>query len=94
MDANGISCTRDGDVAEITLNRPAKRNALREQDVASLRSAVQASGSGGARAILIRAEGPAFCAGRDLSEAKPGQNDAHLHRPLAGGLEAEKILCP
>ncbi len=74
---SAVSYLRDRDVAEIVLNRPHKRNALREQDVAQLRSAVLASVAGLAppRAVLIRAEGPTFCAGRDLAEAAPGAED-------------------
>jgi 2-(1,2-epoxy-1,2-dihydrophenyl)acetyl-CoA isomerase len=72
-----VSCLRDGQVAEIVLTRPDKRNALRDQDVAALRSAVRscASGPEPARAVLIRGEGPAFCAGRDLTGAEPGTED-------------------
>jgi 2-(1,2-epoxy-1,2-dihydrophenyl)acetyl-CoA isomerase len=70
-----VCSRRDGDVAEIVLNRPDKRNALREEDVAGLRAALQAAVTEPARAVLIRAEGPAFCAGRDLAGAEPGAED-------------------
>jgi enoyl-CoA hydratase/carnithine racemase len=72
-----LSCQRDRHVAEIVLARPEKRNALRDEDVAELRSALQASvtGPAPARAVLIRGAGPAFCAGRDLTGAAPGAED-------------------
>ncbi len=72
-----VSCQCDGAVAEIVLARPRKRNALRECDVVVLRSVIRscASGPDPARAVLIRAEGPAFCAGRDLTGAEPGTED-------------------
>lgn len=68
---------RDGDLAEIVLNRPDKRNALREEDVLELRAALRATVAGPdpARAVLIRGEGAAFCAGRDLTGATPATED-------------------
>ena len=58
-----------GAAAEITLNRPDKRNALSlellEELIAALRDA---SGRHGTRAIVIGSAGPAFSAGHDLSE--------------------------
>lgn len=61
-------------VAVITLNRPASRNALTipmvEQIIDGVRRAERE-----AAALLIRAEGLAFCAGRDLADARPGEED-------------------
>jgi 2-(1,2-epoxy-1,2-dihydrophenyl)acetyl-CoA isomerase len=65
---------RDG-VAELVLNRPEKRNALREADVSTLRSALSEATGRGARTLLLRGEGAAFCSGRDLSTAAPGEED-------------------
>jgi 2-(1,2-epoxy-1,2-dihydrophenyl)acetyl-CoA isomerase len=57
---------RDG-LAVISLNRPEKRNAV---DIAMFRAiaaaADRANGDPDARGILVRAEGPSFCAGIDL----------------------------
>lgn len=57
-------------VATLTLNRPEKRNALNhalfhelETHVAALAPAAKEIG-----AVILRAEGPTFCAGMDLSE--------------------------
>jgi 2-(1,2-epoxy-1,2-dihydrophenyl)acetyl-CoA isomerase len=47
----------------VVLCRPERRNALDRQAVDELREAVAADGSG---ALVITAEGPAFCAGGDL----------------------------
>ena len=47
----------------VVLCRPERRNALDRQTVDELREAVAAAGSG---ALVITAEGPAFCAGGDL----------------------------
>jgi methylglutaconyl-CoA hydratase len=56
-------------VAHITLNRPDKRNALGEQIVSDLKSALaEAEADEQARAIVIRGAGKDFCAGADLQQ--------------------------
>jgi enoyl-CoA hydratase/carnithine racemase len=63
-------------LAEIVLNRPDKLNALNDAMVAELNGALEQAASEGARALMIRGEGPAFSAGRDLADAQPGDEDA------------------
>lgn len=59
----------EGEVALITMNRPEKRNALSLQMMRELDAALAALGADErVRAIILRAEGPAFCAGHDLRE--------------------------
>jgi methylglutaconyl-CoA hydratase len=58
-------------VATITLNRPALRNAFNETAIADLTMAFdEASQDAGVRAIVLAANGPAFCAGADLNWMK------------------------
>ncbi|MBV1692951.1 MAG: enoyl-CoA hydratase [Hyphomicrobiales bacterium] len=58
-----------GNVLVLTLARPAQRNALSEAMLAALTAAIdRASASREVRAVVIAAEGPAFCAGHDLKE--------------------------
>jgi enoyl-CoA hydratase/carnithine racemase len=57
---------RDG-ASEIVLDRPEKLNALGLDDVAALREAFDRAAAEGVRAVLLRAEGRAFCVGRDLT---------------------------
>jgi len=53
----------------ITLNRPAKRNALSSEMIELLHQAIgRADLDSGARAVLIRGAGKDFCAGADLDE--------------------------
>jgi enoyl-CoA hydratase/carnithine racemase len=55
-------------LALITLARPDKRNAMNAEMFGELGDAAeQASSDPDARGILVRAEGPSFCAGIDLS---------------------------
>jgi len=59
----------DGTVAVLTLNRPASRNSLSEAMLTELIDALAAIGRDTSiRAVIIAAEGPAFCSGHDLKE--------------------------
>ena len=71
-----ILLEREGDVAELVLNRPERRNALDQPAVAALRSALDELEKAPPRALLLRGEGKGFCAGRDLSDAEPLTEDA------------------
>ncbi|BBZ14969.1 enoyl-CoA hydratase/isomerase family protein [Mycobacterium branderi] len=85
----GIVAVLTGSVLTLTLNRPDKANALRQQDCVALREKVEAvDGGGEVRAILIRAEGANFCAGADLVAANEDNGKprtGHLTRGLAAG---------
>jgi enoyl-CoA hydratase/carnithine racemase len=55
-------------VATIELARPDKRNAINAQMFAELGDAAErAAGDPGIRAVLVRAQGPVFCAGIDVT---------------------------
>lgn len=64
------------DVAEIVLDRPDKMNAVNDAMVADLLRALDEAQAAGVRALVLRANGRAFCAGRDLADAEPGSEDA------------------
>lgn len=56
-------------VVTLTLNRPAARNALSDGLMAALAEGLSAAASDRAcHAVVLRANGPAFCAGHDLKE--------------------------
>ncbi len=60
---------QDGGIAYVTMNRPDKRNALSLAHMLELKECFESIGEGKeARAVILRANGPAFCAGHDLSE--------------------------
>lgn len=62
-----------GGVCKITLTRPEKFNAFNREMALDLQKALGESSSNKAvRAVLLTAEGKAFCAGQDLSEAVDG----------------------
>jgi methylglutaconyl-CoA hydratase len=56
-------------VAVITLNRPDRRNALSRMLIQGLTAAVEwARDDAAVRCVILKAAGPAFCAGMDLAE--------------------------
>ena len=63
-------------VAEIVLNDPGKLNALDEQALADLGAAFERARSADVRALILRGEGRALCAGRDISNVTPATDDA------------------
>ncbi|GGF11791.1 enoyl-CoA hydratase/isomerase family protein [Subtercola lobariae] len=71
-----VSLTIVDDVAEIALNDPGKLNSLDADAIAELSAALKAAADAGVRALLLRGEGRAFCAGRDISNVDPATDDA------------------
>jgi 2-(1,2-epoxy-1,2-dihydrophenyl)acetyl-CoA isomerase len=63
-------------VAEIVLDDPGKLNALDETAIGELSAAFAEAESANVRALLLRGEGRAFCAGRDISAVDPATDDA------------------
>jgi enoyl-CoA hydratase/carnithine racemase len=62
---------RDDGVVRLTLNRPSQFNALSEEMLAALQSALdRIAADSGARVVVLAAAGKAFCAGHDLKEMK------------------------
>jgi enoyl-CoA hydratase/carnithine racemase len=67
---------RHGGVLMLALNRPDARNALSEAMLAALTAAIdKAAPDGSIAAIVLAAEGPAFCAGHDLKELTARRTD-------------------
>ncbi|MCU1551651.1 MAG: crotonase [Glaciihabitans sp.] len=66
----------DGSVAEIVLNDPSKLNALDDAAIGQLSAALSEAKDTEVRALLIRGEGRAFCAGRDISNVDTETDDA------------------
>ena len=78
-----------GPVAVLTLNRPAARNSLSEAMIASLDAALrEIANDTTVRAVVIAAQGPAFCAGHDLKELTARRGDADGGRAYFAGIMA------
>jgi enoyl-CoA hydratase/carnithine racemase len=70
-----------GNIAVLTLNRPQARNSLSEAMIAALSEALAAIGADASvRAVVLAANGPAFCAGHDLKELTARRDDADRGR--------------
>ena len=68
----------DGGVLTLTLNRPAVFNALSEDLVEALKSALETAAKDSAvRVVAIRAAGRAFCTGHDLREMRARPDRAY-----------------
>ena len=75
-----ILFAQDGPVAYVTMNRPKKRNALSLDHMQELISCFGAIGEAKeAQVVILRGEGPAFCAGHDLSEMIGRDPDFYRH---------------
>jgi enoyl-CoA hydratase/carnithine racemase len=70
-----IDLTLDGPVAHIVLDNPGKLNALDEAALRALEVAYAEAEAAGVRALVLRGEGRAFCAGRDISGVDPRDDD-------------------
>ena len=66
-----------GSVLRLTLNRAGARNALSDAVMGALQEALdRAAADKSVRAIILAADGPAFCAGHDLKEMTARRGDA------------------
>jgi methylglutaconyl-CoA hydratase len=71
MDFTTLNITRENNVATVTLNRPDVRNAFNELAIAEITRAFARLGTeADLRAIVLAANGAAFCAGADLNWMK------------------------
>ncbi|MFW8636425.1 enoyl-CoA hydratase-related protein [Cribrihabitans pelagius] len=80
MDYKEILFALEDGLAVITLNRPAKKNALTSQMRAEITHAMRLAGQE-ARAVVLTGAGGCFCSGQDLSDANS-----------AGSLDLERTL--
>jgi enoyl-CoA hydratase/carnithine racemase len=80
-----ILLRHDGDnIATLTLNRPAARNALSLALMEALDSALQAFGEDRTiHVVILAANGPAFCAGHDLKEIRSNPTREAYERTFA-----------
>lgn len=72
-DYQSIRTARDGDVLVVTLNRPERLNAAPPSMFDEISDAIR--NRDGARAVVIKGEGRAFCSGADLASGDLEGND-------------------
>ena len=72
---------RRGGAAWLTLNRPAQYNALSEQMLAALQTALDSlAADSSVRVVVLSGAGRAFCAGHDLKQMKANPNLDYYRR--------------
>ena len=62
-------------IARVTLNAPERLNALGPDDLRALTDAYVEAEAAGVRALVLRGEGRALCAGRDIAGVDPTTDD-------------------
>jgi len=73
-----------GGVATLTLNRPKHYNALSEELLAELQTALEAIGADDSvRVVVLAGSGPAFCAGHDLKQMRATPSKAYYQKLFA-----------
>ena len=92
MSFTTLDITREGKIATVTLNRPDVRNAFNETTIAEITQAFRDLGADAdLRAIVLAANGPAFCAGADLNWMKKMAGYTHAEN-LADALQLAEML--
>ena len=83
--------TRNAEIAILTMNRPKARNSLSLEMMAVLNQAIlRLGGDASVKAIILKGEGPAFCAGHDLKEISAARNgDDQGRRQHLGGRDLD-----
>ncbi|MFM2087359.1 MAG: hypothetical protein RLZZ237_2228 [Pseudomonadota bacterium] len=92
MEFETLKIVIEGNVATVTLNRPDVRNAFNETTIAELARAFEGLGrSEMVRAIVLAANGAAFCAGADLNWMKKMAGYTHAENQ-ADALQLAQML--
>jgi enoyl-CoA hydratase/carnithine racemase len=91
MSESDVLLERDGSVAVIRLDRPAKRNALTVGTLRRLRAAVEDAVAEGAVAIVVHGGDECFSAGIDLWEVGAGVEDAAVDEEIALSVAAIRM---
>ncbi len=82
-----------GAIAYLTLNRPEKRNALGEQILSELRSAInEAETDDQVRVVVLRGAGKDFCAGADLAQLEKSMQASVLENIEGASQMAELFI--
>ncbi|MBC5767071.1 enoyl-CoA hydratase-related protein [Ramlibacter albus] len=95
MEHRHVTLKRDGDIAVVTLDNPARRNALsRDMQHGLLAIIHELREDKSVRAVLLTASGNAFCAGADLAGNAIPAGHEHLSRGEATQKVMEEVSNP
>ncbi|KUJ76362.1 enoyl-CoA hydratase [Ruegeria marisrubri] len=80
---SAVAYEQDGRVARITLNRPEVMNAINDELPVELAGAVErADADPGVHVMVLAGNGPAFCAGYDLTYYAEGNGSGEVTQPM------------
>lgn len=80
---------RHGDIAELVIDRPGKRNAMSYEMWSSVPALVaEADADASVRVLVLRGAGPHFCAGADIGEFRTRRSTAETARDYGEHVEA------
>lgn len=87
-----LTLTVDGGIAHITLTQPEVRNAFSDEAIAEITAAFRKVGEqADVRAVVLAAEGPAFCAGANLNWMRRMADYSRDENRVDAGLLAEML---
>jgi enoyl-CoA hydratase/carnithine racemase len=89
---SGIAVEKSGEgIVQIRLNRPERLNALGVDMVDALERAISDAVAQGARVLLVRGTGRAFCAGADLKERRSMDEAARVKHNRASNAAVDAL---
>lgn len=84
----GIRIDRHGEIAELVIDRPDKRNAMSYEMWSSLPDlAAEIDADESVKVVVLRGEGPHFCAGADIGEFRTRRGTAEAAREYGARVE-------
>ncbi|MCY4632593.1 MAG: enoyl-CoA hydratase-related protein, partial [bacterium] len=86
-----VELSTSDSIARLVLNRPEKLNAVNGKMAEDLLAAITRIASESPRVLIMSGAGRGFCAGRDLDDAEPADEDAEavlseIFNPLFGAI--------
>src|SRR5689334_23309209 len=91
MEYSHVLVERSGDFASITMNNPAKRNALSREHMRDLIAAFTEVGGSDALGVVLAANGPVFSAGHDFRDVA-GADHASVRQLLQTCTELMDVI--
>lgn len=76
MEYEFLHLTIDGEIAQLQLNRPQRRNALHLAMLQELRAMLAELGQSKSRALVLLGAGPVFCSGHDFADLAGKSRDS------------------
>ena len=85
----GLHLERHGDIADLVIDRPEKRNAMSYEMWSSVPAlAAEADADESVKVLVLRGAGPHFCAGADIGEFRTHRSTAETARDYGERVEA------